>query len=118
MQHTGARLHTTENLLLFLNKLPISACKAHHTPDIINNLLSASEIADTRCKFFHKTGCEITHNGEIILQGWKYVVTKTLVCLLTTRWRPMNVPQDTNNIHDRMAPLQANNIYECKNTQW
>ena len=65
-------LFTTETLLLLLNKLPNSARVAHRAPGITNNLLAASELADAGCElFFHSTGCEVTHNGEILLRGWR-----------------------------------------------
>ncbi|KAL7483513.1 hypothetical protein ACHAW6_009155 [Cyclotella cf. meneghiniana] len=65
-------LVTTESLLLLLNKLPVQARTAHQAPGISNNLLAASELADAGCELiFHKTGCEVIHNGEIILQGWR-----------------------------------------------
>jgi hypothetical protein len=61
-------LATTETLQLLLNKLPATARIAHRSPGISNNLLAASELADTGCElFFHHTGCEVTYNGEIIL---------------------------------------------------
>jgi hypothetical protein len=65
-------LTTTETLQLLLNKLPTSACTAHRSPGITNNLLAASELADAGCElFFHNTGCEVIHNGEVILRGWR-----------------------------------------------
>ena len=62
-------LLTTDTLLLMLNKLPATAQIAHRSPGISNNLLAASELVDAGCEiFFHSTGCEVTHNGEIILR--------------------------------------------------
>ena len=70
MQPKGDRLHTTENLLLLLNKLPLTARKAHRAPGITNNLISAATLADAGCEiFFHKKECEVSLNSEIILRG-------------------------------------------------
>ncbi len=72
MQPKGDRLYTTENLLLLLNKLPLTAREAHRAPGITNNLISAATLADAGCEiFFHKTGCEVSLNGENILRGWR-----------------------------------------------
>jgi hypothetical protein len=71
MQPKGL-LVRTEKLLLLLSKLPKQAQVTPCSPGISNNLLTASELADKGCElFFHNTGCEITYNGEIILQGWR-----------------------------------------------
>jgi hypothetical protein len=43
---------------------------AHSLPSLTNNLLSVAVLRDTGCKvFFNATGCEVTFDGKIILQG-------------------------------------------------
>ncbi|KAL7474692.1 hypothetical protein ACHAW6_000655 [Cyclotella cf. meneghiniana] len=96
MQPKGDRLHTTENFLLFLNKLPLTAHEAHHAPGITNNLISAATLADAGCEiFFHKTGCEISLNSGNTI-----------------------VPTDQQITHQLLAHTspEINSIYECKNT--
>jgi len=58
---------------------------------ITNNLLSASNLVDAGCEIFcHHTGCEVTHNGEIILRGWRDPATRL--------WRVSLKPEGGNNI--------------------
>ncbi|KAL7478777.1 hypothetical protein ACHAW6_004539 [Cyclotella cf. meneghiniana] len=64
-------LSTIENLLLLLNKLPLETREAHCAPGITNNLISSPNLADAGCEFFHITGCEVSLNGEILVQGWR-----------------------------------------------
>jgi hypothetical protein len=115
MQPKGDRLLTTEDLQLLLHKLPPAAKTAHRAPGITHNLVSAATLADAGCElFFHKTGCEISLNGEIILRGWRDPTTRL--------WRISLIPDNGNTIvpSDQTVTLpqpQANNIYECSNTQ-
>jgi hypothetical protein len=115
MQPKGDRLLTTEDLQLLLHKLPPAAKTAHRAPGITHNLVSAATLADAGCElFFHKTGCEISLNGEIILRGWRDPTTRL--------WRISLIPDNGNTIvpFDQTVTLpqpQANNIYECSNTQ-
>jgi hypothetical protein len=45
---------------------------AHSLPGLTNNLLSVAVLCDAGCEvFFHATGCEVTLNGLVILQGWR-----------------------------------------------
>ncbi len=57
--------------LLLLNPPP-EARLGHHLPGLVNNLLSIAALVDARCKvFFHCTGCKVTFDEAIILQGWR-----------------------------------------------
>ncbi len=112
-------LTTTENLVLLINKLPENAKLAYRTPGIRNNLIAASELVDAGCElFFHKQGCEVTLDGEIILRGWRDHNTRL--------WRISLLPDGGNNVISGRASIkdmfevptasQAQNIYECNNT--
>jgi hypothetical protein len=55
---------------LILWKFPIDVCMAHHLPGLVNNLLSGAILCDMGCEvYFHRTGCEVSFNGQIILRG-------------------------------------------------
>eukprot|EP00804_Cyclotella_cryptica_P024308 CCRYP_020873-RA/>CCRYP_020873-RA protein AED:0.26 eAED:0.26 QI:0/0/0/1/1/1/3/0/386 len=96
-------LLTTDTLLLMLNKLPATAQIAHRSPGISNNLLAASELVDAGCEiFFHSTGCEVTHNGEIILRGWRDPTTRL--------WRVSLIPDSGNTIFPPYSTID--DLYE------
>ncbi|KAL7475994.1 hypothetical protein ACHAW6_007122, partial [Cyclotella cf. meneghiniana] len=119
MQPKGDRLHTTENLLLLLNKLPLIAREAHRAPGITNNLMSAATLADAGCEiFFHKTGCEVSLNGEVILRGWRDPTTRLWRVSLHPDGGNTIVPTDQHIIHQLLIHTspEINNIYECENT--
>ncbi len=101
MQPKGDRLHTTKNLLLLLNKLP------------------ATTLADAGCEiFYHKTGCEVSLNGEIILRGWRDPYTQLWRVSLYPEGGNTIVPtnqQITHQLSLHTSP-EINNIYECENT--
>jgi len=70
LQPSGAKMTSTHAVNLLLNKLPANARLAHCLPGLVNNLLSVTALCDAGCEvFFHKHGCEVTHNGETILRG-------------------------------------------------
>ena len=72
IQPNGARMTTTKNLELLLTKLPKSSRQAHRLPGIINNLLSVAELCDAGCDVeFHRTGCNVSYNGKIVMGGWR-----------------------------------------------
>jgi hypothetical protein len=109
----------TENWVLLLNKLPKQAQLAYRTPGIKNNLIAASELADAGYElFFHKHGCEVTLNGEIILRGWRDANTRL--------WQISLLPDGGNNVIPSTADIEdmfqtpttfnANNLYEGNNT--
>eukprot|EP00804_Cyclotella_cryptica_P006014 CCRYP_000255-RA/>CCRYP_000255-RA protein AED:0.25 eAED:0.25 QI:0/0/0/1/1/1/2/0/796 len=106
-----------------LNKLPATAQIAHRSPGISNNLLAASELVDAGCEiFFHSTGCEVTHNGEIILRGWRDPTTRLWrVSLIpdggNTIFPPYSTIDDLYETPDNIQALSAYQpIYECTNT--
>eukprot|EP00804_Cyclotella_cryptica_P013537 CCRYP_021093-RA/>CCRYP_021093-RA protein AED:0.19 eAED:0.14 QI:0/0/0/1/1/1/4/0/1001 len=110
---------TTETFLLLLNKLPTAAKEAHRAPGIAHNLVSAATLANTECElFFHKTGCKVSLNGEIILQGWRDPDTRLWrISILPTSGNNI-IPTDHNliNLFSRHPAPQVSSIYECKNT--
>jgi hypothetical protein len=119
MQPKGDRLFTTETLLLLLNKLPLEAREAHRAPGITNNLISAATLADAGCEiFFHKTGCEVSLNGEIILRGWRDPETRLWRVSLLPEGGNHIIPTDQNIIQAMLAPtpFEVNSIYKCENT--
>eukprot|EP00804_Cyclotella_cryptica_P020406 CCRYP_012624-RA/>CCRYP_012624-RA protein AED:0.67 eAED:0.42 QI:0/0/0/0.75/0/0/4/0/921 len=98
MPPKGDKLLTTEDLHLLLHKLPPATRVAHRAPGITHSLVSAATLADAGCDlFFHRTGCEISLNSEIILRGGNNIV-----------------PPDHAFTHSQP---QANSICECSNTQ-
>eukprot|EP00804_Cyclotella_cryptica_P013267 CCRYP_007042-RA/>CCRYP_007042-RA protein AED:0.32 eAED:0.32 QI:0/0/0/1/0/0.33/3/0/993 len=116
-------LLTTETLLLLLNKLPANAQTAHRSTGISNNLLAASELVDAGCEiFFHSTGCEVTHNGEIILRGWRDPTTRLWRISLIpdgdhTIFPPYSTVDDLYKTPGNIQALSAYQpIYECTNT--
>ncbi|KAL7474807.1 hypothetical protein ACHAW6_000761 [Cyclotella cf. meneghiniana] len=85
--------------------------------------MAASDLADVGCElFFHSTGCKVTYNGEIILQGWRDPNT--------TLWRVSLIHDGSNRIvppykditdlysapENNFANSAFHPIYECSNT--
>ncbi|KAL7476446.1 LOW QUALITY PROTEIN: hypothetical protein ACHAW6_006627 [Cyclotella cf. meneghiniana] len=110
MQPSGDTLTISGNVTLLLLKLPPAAKEAYRISGLTNNLLSASAMADAGCNlFFHQTGCEVTCNREIILQGRRNP---------TTRLSPLQrneeniVPCDTNIVLPTKSLVEAQSIYE------
>ncbi len=57
---------------LLRQNLPPEVHLGHRLPGLVNNLLSIAALVDAGCKvFFHCTGCKVTFDGAIILQGWR-----------------------------------------------
>ena len=125
---------STHAVNLLLTKLPADARLAHRLPGLVNNLLSVAVLCDAGCEvFFHKHGCEVTHNGEIILRGWRDPKNRLWrVKLVDDGWttkltirddatRPP-IPLTTTPTGFAMATpttgeeAQANSLYECSNT--
>ena len=76
-------------------------------------------LADAGCEiFFHKTGCEVSLNGEIILQGWRDPDTRLLRVSLHLEGGNRIVPTDQNIILDMsiLPSPEVNSIYEYENT--
>eukprot|EP00804_Cyclotella_cryptica_P012573 CCRYP_014710-RA/>CCRYP_014710-RA protein AED:0.34 eAED:0.26 QI:0/0/0/1/0/0/2/0/588 len=119
IQPKGPILTTTENLVLLLNNLPHDARLAYRKPGIKNNLLAASGLVDAGCElFFHQHGCEITQNGEIILQGWRDTDTKLWRISLLPDGGQTVLPQqaEIRDMFEVPTALLTNNVYECNNT--
>ncbi|KAL7478501.1 hypothetical protein ACHAW6_004261 [Cyclotella cf. meneghiniana] len=105
MQPFGDTLTTSGNVTLLLPKLPPAAKEAYHGAGLTNNLLSASALADAGCElFFHQTGCEVMHNGKIILRVPLQSNENNIV------------PRDTHIFLPTKSLPQAHSIYECENT--
>ena len=63
---------TTHVVNLLLRNLPVTARLGHRLPGLINNLLSVATLVDAGCDvYFHRTGCEVSADGKVILQGWR-----------------------------------------------
>ena len=119
IQPNGARMTTTKNLELLLTKLPKSARQAHRLPGIVNNLLSVAELCDAGCEVeFHRTGCHVYYNGEIVMRGWRDPTNKLWrVPLVDTNQAVTPTSQDIMLGGDLPAFLQANSLYECNTTE-
>ncbi|KAL7474374.1 LOW QUALITY PROTEIN: hypothetical protein ACHAW6_000349 [Cyclotella cf. meneghiniana] len=118
IQPKGDRLFTTENLLILQIKFPPKAREAHSAPGITNNLISTTTLANAGCKiFFHKTGCEVSLDGEIILvEGPRYL---PMACLSSSRrWKFNRSYRSTIFQQLLVHPSpEINSIYECENTE-
>ena len=63
---------TTHAVDLLLRNLPPTARLGHRLPGLVNNLLSVATLVDAGCDvYFHRTGCEVSFDGKVILQGWR-----------------------------------------------
>jgi hypothetical protein len=72
IQPGGNHMTTTHAVDLLLCNLPPQARLGHRLPGLVNNLLSVAAFVNAGCKvFFHCTGCKVTFNGTVILQGWR-----------------------------------------------
>ncbi len=72
IQPGGNQMTTTLTVDLLLRNLPPEVRLGHRLPGLVNNRLSVAALVDAGCKvFFHCTGCKVTFNGAIILQGWR-----------------------------------------------
>ena len=53
---------------LLLRNLPAPALLGHRLPGLVNNLLSVATLVDAGCDvYFHRTGCEVSADGKVIL---------------------------------------------------
>jgi hypothetical protein len=122
IQSGGTSMRTTHAMDLLLKKLPPDTCMAHHLPRLFNNLLSDAVLCYAGCKvyFFHSTGCEVTLNGEIILQGWRDPKNQLWqVKIINNGWITdlKNRDNDTSGDTPAIPPvMEANSLYECNNT--
>ena len=63
---------TTHAVDLLLRNLPAMARLGHRLPGLVNNLLSVATLVDAGCNvYFHRTGCEVSFDGKVILRGWR-----------------------------------------------
>lgn len=63
---------TTHAVDLLLRHLPKTARLGHRLPGLVNNLLSVATLVDAGCDvYFHRTGCEVSFDGTVILRGWR-----------------------------------------------
>ena len=63
---------TTHAVDLLLRNLPETARLGHRLPGLVNNLLSVATLVDAGCDvYFHRTGCEVSLDGKVILRGWR-----------------------------------------------
>ena len=77
----------------------------------MNSLLSVSIIVDVGCEvFFHRTGCDITYNGETIIRGWRDIATNMWRTSLQDRERN-NVISDNDDANWKFPALFANHLY-------
>ena len=107
-------MFTTKTVNLLLQKLPTKARQAHRVPGIINSLLSVPVLVDAGCEvFFHRTGCDITFNGETIIRGWRDIATNMWSISLQDS-ESNNVISDNDGANWKLPALFANHIYECE----
>ena len=108
-------MHTTKTVNLLLKKLPTKARQAHRVPGIMNSLLSVPILVDAGCEvFFHRTGCDITYNGETIIRGWRDIATNMWRISLQDK-ESNNVISDDEDVNWKLPALFANHLYECEN---
>jgi hypothetical protein len=97
----------------------------HYLLGLVNNLLSVAALVDAGCKFFfHCTGCKVTFDGTVILQGWGDPKNKLWrVKIMDNGWTTnLHVPISDGNpkpptIALAMPPTAwANSLYECSTT--
>jgi hypothetical protein len=117
IQSGGDKMRTTHTADLLLSKLPPNACMGHSLPGLTNDLPSIEVLCNAGCKeFFNATGCEVTFDGKVILQGWhdpKHCLWH--VCIVddggTTNLKiddNVTTPQTTAIMHS---------LYDCNNAQ-
>jgi hypothetical protein len=90
---------------------------AHSLSGLINNLLSVAVLCNTSCKvFFNATGCEVTFDGEVILQGWHDPKHRLWhVCIVDDGWTTdMKINDDVTT---PQTTAIAHSLYNCDNTQ-
>jgi hypothetical protein len=119
----GNQMMTMHAIDLLLLILPPEACLGHHLPSLVNNLLSVTALVDVGCKvFFHCTGCKVTFEGAIILQGWqdpknRLWWVKTVDDGWTTDYKVAIPPQEPPTIKLTIPPATyAYSLYECSTT--
>jgi hypothetical protein len=111
------KMRTTHTVDLLLRKLPPDARMAHSLPGLTNNLLSVAVLCNAGCEvFFNATGCEVTLNGKVILQGWcnpQYCLWR--VCIINDGWTTDMKVVDKDSTPQSDAVTHS--LYDCDNTQ-
>ena len=92
---------TTNAVDLLLRNLPKRALQGHRLPGLVNNLLSVATLVDAGCDvYFHRTGCEVSFDGTVILRGWQDPTNRLWrVCITDDGWTTnlsVSIPTDTN----------------------
>jgi hypothetical protein len=117
IQPSGKRMRSTHAVDLLLCNLPPDARMAHSLSGLTNNLLSVAVLCNAGCEvFFHATGCEVTLNGMVILQGW-HNPHHRLWCIriVDNGWTTHH--RITDNDDPTPTTAVANSLYDCDNTQ-
>jgi hypothetical protein len=108
---------TTHAVDLLLRNLPKVARLGHLLPGLINNLLLVATLVDSGCDvYFHRTGCEVSFDGSVILRGWRDPTNRLWRVRITndgwTTNMRVSIPPDTNEpplIPLSTAPTTATN---------
>jgi hypothetical protein len=123
IQPGGNHMTITHTVNLLLQNLPPEAQLGHRLPGHVNNLLSVAALVDAGCEvFFHCTGCEVTFNGAIILQGLRDPKNRLLrVRIVDNGWmanyKVATSTQDKPTIKLTTPPTaHAYSLYECSTT--
>jgi hypothetical protein len=100
--------------------LPLEAHLGHRLLDLVNNLLSVAALVDAGCKVFvHCTGCKVTFDGAIILQGWWDPKNRLWQMKIVNDWWMTNYkvaipPQEPPTIKLTTPPtVYAYSLYKC-----
>ncbi len=111
---------STHAISLLLWNLPPEARLGHRLPGLANNLLSIAALVDTGCKvFFHHTGCKVTFDGAIIIQGWRDPKNRLWRVKLvdngwTTDYKVTILTQEKLTVELTIPPTtHAYSLYEC-----
>jgi hypothetical protein len=116
IQPGGDKMRITHAVDLLLHKLPPNARMANSLPGLINKL-SVAVLCDSSCKvFFNATGCKVTFDSKVILQGWRDPKHRLWhVCIVDDGWTT-NLKID-DNVSTLPTTAIAHSLYNCNNTQ-
>jgi hypothetical protein len=120
IQPGGNQMTTMHAINLLLWILPPEACLGNRLPGLVNNLLSVAALVDAGCKFFfHRTGCKVTFNRALILQGWRDPKNRLWWVKIvdngwTTNYKVAIPPQEKPSVELTTPPTRhAYSLYEC-----
>ena len=111
-------METTQTVELLLPKFPQVARRAFRVPNITRNLVAVRKLCDVDCGvYFHKTGVEIEHEGDIIGHGWQDHKTRLWRVPLTSEGGQRITPhaEENEQANDTVYHAEINSIYECEN---